>query len=143
LRYRPHDWDSQGEPVNRRIAQVIVAALLLVAATGNPISGTWEGTSLCQVKPSPCHGEHVIYRVKQTAPHRYQIDAYKLVAGQELFTGVVDVAFDPATGLLDGAIASRAKAVAQLRLNLRGARLTGRMSLTDGTLYRLIDVAKR
>ena len=119
------------------------AAILLAASAVDPVAGTWEGTSLCQVKPSPCHDEHVIYRIKQTAPQHYRIDAYKLVAGQELFMGAVDVAFDSSTGLLDGAIVSGAKAVARLRLTLRGARLTGWMTLTDGSLYRLIDVAKR
>lgn len=122
---------------------MILAAVLLAAASPDPIAGTWEGTSLCQVKPSPCHDEHVIYRVTQTAPQHYRIDAYRLGAGQEVFMGAVDVAFDPATGLLDGAIVSGARAIGRLRLNLRSARLTGRMTLTDGTLYRLIDVAKR
>jgi hypothetical protein len=120
---------------------MIVAAFLFAAVTADPISGTWEGTSLCQVKPSPCHDEHVIYRIKRTAGRHYRIDAYKLVTGQEQFMGSIDVSF--AGGLLDGTAGSGGKVMGRLRLTLRGARLTGRMTLTDGSLYRLIDVAKR
>ena len=122
----------------------MIAALLLFAANpADPIAGTWEGTSLCQVKPSPCHDEHVIYRATRTAPQRYRIDAYKRVAGQEQFMGPIDVTFDPAAGQLAGPVGNPGKAMGQLRLNLHGVRLSGRMTLADGTLYRLIEVDKR
>jgi len=122
---------------------VIIAAFLLAAATGDPISGTWEGSSLCQVKPSPCHDEHVIYHVKPSAPRHYRIDAFKLVAGQEEFMGAIDVNFDPAAGQLGGAVGKSGRPMGQLRLKLHGTRLTGHMTQPDGTLYRLIDVTKR
>ena len=122
---------------------MIIAAFLLAAATGDSISGTWEGSSLCQVKPSPCHDEHVIYRVKPSAPRQYRIDAYKLVAGQEEFMGAIDVTFDPAAGRIDGAVGRTGRPMGQLRLMLRGTRLTGHMTQPDGTIYRLIDVTKR
>jgi hypothetical protein len=122
---------------------MILALALLIAAPADLVAGTWEGTSLCQVKPSPCHDEHVIYRVKPSAPRRYRIDAYKLVAGQEEFMGAIDVTFDPAAGQLDGAVGKSGRPMGQLRLMLHGARLIGRMTQPDGTLYRLIDVTKR
>ena len=122
---------------------MIIAAFLLAAATGDPISGTWEGSSLCQVKPSPCHDEHVIYRVKPASPRHYRIDAYKLVAGHEDFMGAIDVTFDPAAGRLGGAVGKSGRPMGALQLMLHGTRLTGRMTQPDGTLYRLIDVTKR
>ncbi len=121
---------------------MIVVAFLLAAASADPIRGTWEGTSLCQVKPSPCHDEHVIYRIKPTAARRYRIDAYKLVAGQEQFMGPVEVSFDPAARQLSGAV-GRDRTMGQMRLTLRGTHMTGRMTLKDGSLFRLIDVTKR
>lgn len=123
----------------------MIAAAFLLAATlsGDPISGTWEGTSLCQVKPSPCTDEHVIYRVRSTASRRYRLDAYKVVAGQEEFMGSQDVTFDVATSQLDGPIVSGGRPVARLRMILKGSHLSGRMILSNGTLYRLIEVDKR
>jgi hypothetical protein len=121
---------------------MLVALALLIAASADPVAGTWEGTSLCQVRPSPCHDEHVIYRITRTATQHYRIDAYKLVAGQEQFMGPMDVIFDSAAQLAES-IGSGGKTTAQLRLTLQANRLTGRMTLANGSLYRLIDVAKR
>jgi len=119
---------------------MIAAAFLLAAA--DPVSGTWEGTSLCQVKPSPCHDEHVIYRVKLTAPQRYRLDAYKVVAGKELFMGAIDLTFDPARNELQGKIVGN-RGSSDVQLTLKGVHLSGRLTQDDGTLYRLIEVDKR
>ena len=62
---------------------MIAEFLLLVAAASDPIAGVWTGTSLCQIKPSPCHDEQVVYRIANTGPRRYRIEAYKIVAGKE------------------------------------------------------------
>ena len=119
---------------------MIVAAILFGAAAADPISGTWEGTSLCQVKPSPCHDEHVIYRFSSARPQQYRLDAYKLVAGRQLFMGPMDLKLDAAAARLDGAVMSGGQARGRLRLRLKGAHLSGRMTLADGTLNRLIEV---
>ena len=121
---------------------MIAAALLLAAASPDPIVGTWEGTSLCQVKPSPCHDEHVIYRLSFLQPRQYRIDAYKLVAGKEDFMGAIDVALNPAGSELDGPVMSAGQVRGELRLVLKGAHMSGRMIQADGTLYRLIEVTK-
>jgi hypothetical protein len=118
---------------------MIAAAILLSAAAADPISGTWEGTSLCQVKPSPCHDEHVIYKVNSTGPRQYRIDAYKLVGGQQVFMGAIDVTLDVAAARLDGKVMNGAR----LQLDLKDTHLSGRMIQADGTLYRLIEVTKR
>lgn len=121
---------------------MILAAILLVAASTDPIAGTWEGTSLCQVKPSPCRDEHVIYRTTLTRPGRYRIDAYKVVGGKELFMGAIDVQLDPAHTQLDGPVISGGQARGRLHLVLKGTHLSGTMTLADGTLYRLIEADK-
>lgn len=121
---------------------MILTALMLVAAAGDPIAGTWEGTSLCQVKPSPCHDEQVIYRVTRTGPAHYKLDAYKVVGGKELFMGAIDLTFDPARNELHGAIVGN-RGSSEVRLTLKSKHLDGRLTLSDGTLYRLIEVDKR
>lgn len=120
---------------------MMVAAFLLAAAAADPISGTWEGTSLCQVKPSPCHDERVIYRIKPTAPQNYTIDAYKLVAGEEQFMGSIKVAYDTPSHSLNGSIAGQ-RGTATVHFSLKRRHLSGSMTL-DGQLYRLIEVDKR
>ena len=121
---------------------MVAAALLLVAASPEPIIGTWEGTSLCQVKPSPCHDEHVIYRLSLLQPRHYRIDAYKLVLGQKDFMGAINVALNAAGSELDGPVMSGGQVRGQLQLVLKGTHMSGRMIQADGTLYRLIEVTK-
>jgi hypothetical protein len=121
---------------------MIAVALLLTATSADPIVGTWEGSSLCQVKPSPCHDEHVLYRFSPKRQRHYRIDAYKLVAGQQVFMGAIDVGLDAAGSELDGPVMSGGQLRGRLQLRVKGAHLSGRMTLTDGTLYRLIEAAK-
>jgi hypothetical protein len=121
---------------------MIAAAILLAVAAADPIAGTWEGTSLCQVKPSPCHDEQVVYRVTKTAPLRYKLDAYKVVGGKELFMGAIDLTFDPAGNALEGAIVGN-RGASRVRLTPKTNHLSGRLTLGDGTLFRLIEVTKR
>lgn len=121
---------------------MIAAAILLAAAAADPVSGTWEGSSLCQVKPSPCHDEHVIYRVTRTGTARYKIDAYKVVDGRQLFMGAIEVVLDPAGAQLEGPVMSGGKSRGRLHMSLKGMHLSGRITLADGTLYRLIEADK-
>lgn len=122
---------------------MIAAALLIASASLDSIVGTWEGSSLCQVKPSPCHDEHVVYHIGAAGPRRYKVDAYKLVAGKQDFMGAIDVKLDAAGHELDGPVMNNGKSHGRLQLTLKGRHLSGRMILTDGTLYRLIEVDKR
>src|SRR6476659_160860 len=121
----------------------MIAAVILLAATApDRVAGTWEGTSLCQVKPSPCHDEHVIYRVTETSVNHYHFDAYKLIDSKEVFMGAIDFIYDPARSELNATIVGN-RGSATSRLALTARHLSGSMTLADGTLYRLIEVDKR
>ena len=121
---------------------MILVALLLAAAATDPVSGTWEGTSLCQVKASPCHDEHVIYRISRAGAGRYRLDGYKVVNGKELFMGTIEFMFDAGRQQLHANIVgTRGSSTADLKLS--GMHLSGNMTLADGTLFRLIEVDKR
>src|SRR5690348_1068842 len=141
-RYRLSHAEWQGGCPGLRISRMIALALLLTATSADPIVGTWEGSSLCQVKPSPCHDEHVLYRFISTRQRHYRIDAYKLVVGKQLFMGAIDVGLDAAGSELDGLVMSGGQSRGRLQLSVKNAHLSGRMTLTDGTLYRLIEVDK-
>lgn len=121
---------------------MILVAFAIAVAAPDPVSGTWEGTSLCQVKPSPCHDEHVIYRISLVGAGRYRLDGYKVVNGKELFMGAIDFAFDAMRQQLHANI-SGARGSSTADLKLSGKHLSGNMTLADGTLFRLIEVDKR
>ena len=113
---------------------MIAAIVLLAAAAADPVSGTWEGTSICQVRPSPCRDERAIYRVTRTTARHYRFDGYRMVGRKELFMGTIDLTFDPALNQLRGPT---------LQFTVKGDHLSGRLMLADGTLYRLIEADKR
>ena len=121
---------------------MFAAILLLAAASADPVAGTWEGTSLCQVKPSPCHDEHALYRFAASGAGRYRIDAYKVVGGRPVFMGPIEVTLDAAGIELDGLLVSNGKTRGRLNLKLSGTHMSGRMTLPDGTLYRLIELTR-
>ena len=56
--------------------------------------------------------------------------------------GAIDVMLDAAGSHLDGPVMSGAQQRGRLHLTLKGAHLSGQMTLTDGALYRLIEVDK-
>jgi hypothetical protein len=125
------------------LALVIAAAVILALAGGDPLAGTFEGTSLCQVKPSACRDEHVLYRFTPTKGRGYRMDAYKLVAGEQIFMGPLDVRFDAVARWLEGSLISGGQSRGTVRLRLAGKHLSGNIRLPDGTLYRLIEADKR
>ena len=46
--------------------------------------GIWKGTSLCQIKNSPCHDEIVVYHISRDSTGKsYEVIANKIVNGKE------------------------------------------------------------
>ena len=57
--------------------------------------GVWRGTSLCQVKPSACHDETVVFRISATTTaDRVALDGRKVVGGEEVEMGILGCRFD-------------------------------------------------
>ncbi|MER3465134.1 MAG: hypothetical protein C4329_12700 [Chitinophagaceae bacterium] len=60
---------------------------ILFAATNvdvQNIVGIWKGTSICQVKSSPCHDEVVVYHIKASGkPNEFSMQMNKIVNGAE------------------------------------------------------------
>ena len=57
--------------------------------------GTWKGTSLCQIKSSPCHDEIAVYHISYVNDSTYHIILNKVVDGKEEDMGVDDFKYDP------------------------------------------------
>jgi hypothetical protein len=115
-------------------------ALVLVLAAVSPLTGSWEGTSLCQVRPSPCHDEHVVYRIAALGDG-YRIAAYKLVAGKRDYMGDLDLAW--AGRRLVGSTRDRSGQASRWTFTVAGDHLSGRLVTPDGRLYRKIEVDRR
>ena len=123
---------------------MIAVAMLLAAAAADPVVGTWEGTSLCQIKPSPCHDEHVVYRFAKTGTRQYRLEAYKVVNGQEQDIGPIDFSLDASGNLLSGSNRDRAGIVHPWLFTLRGTHISGKaLTGPNGQVFRLIEVDKR
>ncbi len=123
---------------------MIAIVLLLAVAPIDPIVGRWEGTSLCQVKPSPCRDEHVVYRVTKLAAGRYRIAAYKIVGGEEQFMGPLDVRLDASGHELSGSNRDRSGVANPWRFTIKGDHISGKaLTAPGGQVYRLIEVDKR
>ena len=123
---------------------MIAEFLLLVAAASDPIAGVWTGTSLCQIKPSPCHDEQVVYRIANTGPRRYRIEAYKIVAGKEDYMGPLDMALDASGIHLTGSNRDRGGVEHPWLFTVRGNHMSGEArTRPGGAVFRLIELSKR
>ena len=121
------------------LAFLFAGTLSLQGQAPKDISGNWEGQSLCTVPSSPCHNEHVVYRISQDkggAGH-YTIGADKIVNGQQEFMGDLPCTYDPGKGYL------RCLSPDVWEFKVNGDTMTGTLKLVDGTLYRKISVRKK
>ncbi len=123
------------------LAVALLLATISVAQNRTDVSvaGTWEGTSLCTVKNSPCHDEHVVYHIKPDPKDatKFSIDADKIVNGAEDFMGTLSCVFTAAKSEL------YCDTYGDWRFTISGDHMTGTLHLKDGTLYRNVDVHKK
>jgi hypothetical protein len=124
-------------------ALVAVAALAragsaqATAGAADPV-GVWRGTSLCQVRPSPCNDEIVVYRITRAkASDSISLDARKIVDAREEEMGV----FACRLAAL-GASVTCTMPRGVWRFTIRGDSLTGELRLLDGTRYRDVRTAR-
>ena len=113
--------------------------LLAGISTAQSLTGNWKGTSLCQVKNSPCHDEVVVYHISKNGDsNSYKIDADKIVDGEEISMGILEFLFDPKQKLLfldDG--------VRQVKweFKVNGNEMHGTL-FSKGQLFRIIDLRR-
>lgn len=101
------------------------------------ILGVWKGTSICQVRNSPCHNENVVYYISKVAGDKFNIDATKIVGGKEEDMGIIGCQLDRKNNrLLSSDYNSK------WVFNFKGKELSGTL-YHEGTLYRIIKLAKQ
>lgn len=100
--------------------------------------GVWRGTSLCLVRPSPCHDEVVVYRITRlNAGDSLSMDARKIVNGKEEEMGVLSCAF-----AVQGASLACPMRNGMWRFTVSRDSLVGELRTPDGTRFRDVRTAR-
>ncbi|MBZ5508339.1 MAG: hypothetical protein LAO78_23000 [Acidobacteriia bacterium] len=121
-----------------------IAATTAVAQSAKPAAGDnssltsdWRGTSICVVRESACHDEKALYHVKKLGdqPNRFSLQADKIVDEKPVTMGTTECNYQP-----EGHALTCELPKSVLHLTWQGSTLEGTMNLTDGTLWRNINL---
>ena len=118
------------------VAVVSFCAGLAAQGDLSDVIGTWEGESICTVRPSACHDEHVIYEIKAGSEKKFTMSADKVVNGERQNMGDLDCSYD-------GKILSCPFAKGVWAFEISGTKMKGTLKLMDGTLFRKVEVGKK
>lgn len=102
--------------------------------------GYWTGESSCQVQPSACHNEKVLYRIAKSSDNStsaVKVSAYKIVDGREVLMGSGNWTYDKDKGILvwEGP-------VGVWKLTIHGNKMEGTLTLADKTVFRRMTLKK-
>lgn len=122
------------------LAFVLFALAGSAQLTNSSVIGTWKGTSLCTVKPSPCHDEVVVYHITAPAAKKGRIEwvANKIVNGEEEWMGTLDCDVHPAKNT----VTCDMKGKPAWEFTVNGDLMSGTLVLPDGSLYRKVEVKR-
>ncbi len=99
--------------------------------------GTWNGTSICQMKNSPCHDETVVYHIsKNKGVDTFYVNASKIVNHAEEEMGILPFVYNKKTNQLTSS------AYGNWTFNIEGSKLEGTL-FVHGNLYRKIILYKQ
>src|SRR5580765_271173 len=116
---------------------LLIILLLGKNVTAQSFEGVWKGTSLCQIKTSPCHDEIVVYHIsKNNSGQSYEMQANKIVNGQEQDMGTLIFTYDDKQKVfasVDGEHKVR------WEFKITGNVMKGTL-VRNGDLFRIIDV---
>ena len=101
--------------------------------------GIWKGTSICQIKNSPCHDEIVVYHIsKDSTGKSYDMIANKIVDGKEAYMGTISFTYDNQQKVFVSVDSARN---ARWEFRITGNAMKGTL-MYKGDLYRVVDVKK-
>lgn len=106
--------------------------------TNNALQGIWKGTSICQVKNSPCHDENVVYHIVANENGSFALTMNKLINNKEEEMGTLIFTYDSAHQVL-----SSVNEIQNSRWDFKvnGSKLEGTL-MYKNNLYRIITVKK-
>ncbi len=109
------------------------------AATGDTLlTGVWHGTSICQVKNSPCRDEVVVCHIsKGDGRNVFNFLMSKIVDGAEEEMGTIAFHFDPANNRLQSVGANGV-----WTFQVTAGKMEGTL-LYRGDLYRVVQMERK
>jgi hypothetical protein len=118
---------------------LLVILMLGKSVTAQSLEGIWKGTSLCQVKNSPCHDEIVVYHIsKDSTGKSFEVVANKIVDGKEEYMGTISFTYNDTQKVFVSIDSVRNT---RWEFKLTGNTIKGTLMYKDD-LYRIIDVKK-
>jgi len=120
---------------------ILLLFILIVGKTvrAQSFEGIWKGTSLCQIKNSPCHDEIVVYHIsKDSTGKSYDMIANKIVDGKEAYMGTISFTYDNQQKVFVSVDSARN---ARWEFRITGNAMKGTL-MYKGDLYRVVDVKK-
>jgi hypothetical protein len=121
---------------------VVSVSGLAQASKEDKISGTWKGTSVCQVKDSPCQDEVVVYYfTRSPATGIYTVQMNKVVNNEEEEMAELDFSYNAASKTLLCKRDDRFRSV--WKFEVKGKTMLGSLTINEKTLYRIIQVQKQ
>jgi hypothetical protein len=107
-------------------------------AQKDSIVGVWKGTSICQVKNSPCHDEIAVYHISKTEKQNvYRCIGNKIVNGQEVEMGEMEFLFDPTKRNLTSVY----KETSTWTFAVSGDNMHGTL-ISNNVLFRIVDLKR-
>jgi hypothetical protein len=123
--------------------RIVILCVLFVpfiaSAQSSFLPGTWKGTSICQVKNSPCHDEIAVYHISKLDSLHYRMVMNKMVNNKEEDMGVTDYTWDPLKQTL---ISEDTARHAIWTFTLKDKKMHGTL-VYQNKLYRIIDLVKQ
>jgi hypothetical protein len=122
------------------LAIILVLSLLSVCGANQQdnVIGTWTGTSICQVKDSPCHDETAIYHVVKVKGNTYRFQMNKIVNNKEEEMGETMFSYDTNNKTLDG-VTTGPRDKGLWHFVVKGNTMHGTLTV-ENVLYRVIDL---
>ena len=123
----------------QRSILLLFILILGKTVTAQSFEGIWKGTSLCQIKKSPCHDEVVVYHIsKDSNGKSYEVIANKIVDGKEDYMGTILFTYDSKQKVFVSVDSVRN---ARWEFKITGSTMKGTL-MYKGDLFRIIDVKK-
>ena len=123
----------------QRSILLLFILILGKTVTAQSFEGIWKGTSLCQIKNSPCHDEVVVYHIsKDSNGKSYEVIANKIIDGKEDYMGTIPFTYDSKQKVFVSVDSVRN---ARWEFKITGSAMKGTL-MYKGDLFRIIDVKK-
>jgi hypothetical protein len=116
----------------------IAVCLFISLQSFSQVAGIWKGTSICQVKDSPCNDESVVYHISAgKSSDSFYIQANKIVNGVEEDMGTLGASYDSSKHLLTAHFSKNDT----WEFKLNGTQMDGTL-IYNKELYRIIKLRK-